>query len=86
MKNLLSLLERFSKSLNKDSLTKESISQVILNRTKVNLLPDDISLKDGVLKINASAAAKNEISLKEGLIKDELKGAHHIFISRIIYK
>ena len=86
MKDLFNLLERFSKSLNKGKHTKEVISQVIFERALVTLSPEDISLKEGVLMIQASAVAKNEISLKESTIKGDLKEKHHLPISRIIYK
>ena len=59
---------------------------VVLERTKVSLKPESFILKDGVLEIDASAVAKNEIRLKEDLIKDELKGVHNLSISRIFYK
>jgi hypothetical protein len=80
MKHLLDLLNRFSKSLSKDTLAKENISKTIFNHTKVNLLPENINLKDGVLEITTFATAKNEIKLKEEMIKNEVK------VSRIFYK
>lgn len=85
MRNLSSLLERFSRILNKDSFTKETITQVIQSRSKVLLGPESFSFKDGVLAVSASAAAKNEIRLKEEGIIGELKN-NKIFVSRIIYK
>ncbi len=86
MKNLLSLLERFSRILNKDVFIKESIAKVIEGKTKISLTPDNFLLKEGVLEINSSPVAKNEIRLKEDIIKDELREVHHIFISKIFYK
>ena len=86
MKKLNEILERFSRILNRDAYTKEAIAKVVLERTKVSLKPESFILKDGVLEIDASAVAKNEIRLKEDLIKDELKGVHNLSISRIFYK
>ncbi|MDO8565534.1 MAG: hypothetical protein Q7R67_02865 [bacterium] len=86
MENLSKLLERFSKILNRDASTKEAIASVIAERTKVSLKPEDFTLKDGVLEVNASAVAKNEIRLKEEMIKDELKNIHRLSISKIFYK
>ena len=86
MRNLTALLERFSRILNKDTFIKESIARVIENKTRATLLPESFSLKDGVLEIVTSPVIKNEISLKEDLIKSELKEVHHISISRILYK
>ncbi|MSR87798.1 MAG: hypothetical protein EXS69_01360 [Candidatus Zambryskibacteria bacterium] len=86
MKNLFSLLERFRKVLNKDTLTKEVIIKVVADKTRVKLLSEWILLRDGVLEITAGASAKNEISLREELIKSELKEAHQILISKFLYK
>lgn len=86
MKNLFNLLERFSKSLNKDTLAKEAVAQVVFRHTRVNLKPENINLKDGVLEISASPVFKNEINLKESAIKSDLKERHNIFVSRILYK
>ena len=80
------MLERFSKILDKDLLVKKNIASVIESQTRASLQPQNFSLKDGVLEINASAAAKNEINLKEEQIKEELARSHHIFVSRILYK
>ena len=86
MKNLLSLLEKFSKVLNKESQTKQAIAEVIQKRVGAVVGPDKFLLKDGVLEVSASPTVKNEISLKEAAIKDELKESHGISISRILYK
>lgn len=86
MKNIFTLLERFTKILDKDRLLKESIINTIQERTRVSLSPEKINLKEGVLEINASSVAKNEIRLKEDSIKDQLKEAYNITISRILYK
>jgi hypothetical protein len=86
MKNLLTLLERFSKSLNKDAWTRETISSVIKERVGFSPSLENLNLKDGVLEINAGAALKNEIKLKEEAIKSQLKEAYKISVSRILYK
>lgn len=86
MKNLLNLLERFSKILDKDQVLKESIQKIIKENTQVSLSTEKINLKEGVLEINTSPAAKNEINLKEEIIKFQLKEIYQISITRIIYK
>jgi hypothetical protein len=86
MQNLRALLERFAKVLNKDTHFKESVSAVIQARTGAVVSPDKISLKEGVLQIEASPAVKNEIRLKEESIRSELKELHNISISRVLYK
>ena len=85
MKSLLNLLERFSKSLNKDQLTKEIVIKVVRDKTRVTLHPEEINLKDGVLEISTTPTAKNELSLKENSIRNELK-AQGINFSRVLYK
>ncbi|KKR26213.1 MAG: hypothetical protein A3F53_01250 [Candidatus Zambryskibacteria bacterium RIFCSPHIGHO2_12_FULL_48_10] len=86
MRNLSSLLERFAKILNKGSAVKENIAETVFNLAKVNLDPENIYLKNGVLEISASAPAKNEIRLKEEIIKTKLREVYKINISRVLYK
>lgn len=86
MENLSKLLERFSRSLNKDTLTKGFISETIKNTTKINLEGESVNLKDGILTIQCSPVLKNELKLKEERILTELKERHNIRISRVLYK
>lgn len=86
MENLSKLLERFSRSLNKDTLTKGFISEVIERTTKISLDGEKVNLKDGVLTIQCSPVFKNELRLKEERILTELKERHNIRISRVLYK
>lgn len=86
MYNLTSLLERFRKILDKDSVIKESIVNLIKERTRVSLDHHKINLKEGVLEITTSSVGKNEIRLKEEGIKDELKEVHNIIVTRVLYK
>ncbi len=85
MQNLTSLLERFSRSLNKDVYLKEIVLEVIKSRVGVSLPPDSISIKDGVLGITTSPVVKNEISLKESLILKELS-LRSVGVSKVLYK
>ena len=86
MKTFSSLLERFSRALDKSLSVKKSVSEIVLRNTKINLPPENITLKNGVLEISASPVAKNEILLKEGVIKEELKKFHDIAVARVLYK
>lgn len=85
MQNLTSLLERFSRSLNKDAYLKEIVLEVIKSRVGVSLPPDSIAIKDGVLGITASPVVKSEISLKESLILKELS-LRSVGVSKVLYK
>ena len=86
MKNISSVLKKFSNLLDKDSLIKGSISQVIEEKTKIKITSNDFNLKEGILEIKTSPVAKNEIRFKEESIKDELKEVYKVFITRILYK
>lgn len=85
MKNITSLLERFSKILDKDSDLKQKISEEISNEIGVSIPAPSFMIKNGVLEISAGAILKNEIKLKEDRIKEALQ-RNEIFISRILYK
>ncbi|MEK7176174.1 MAG: hypothetical protein AAB695_02240 [Patescibacteria group bacterium] len=80
MKNLLELLDRFSKVLNKNTETKNTIIRIIKEKTNIELKSNQINLKNDVLEIESSPTIKNEIKLKEDFLKQELK------VSRILYK
>ncbi len=86
MKNLFHLLERFSRSLNKDTLFKETIAQTIFERTNIKINPENLAFKEGVLELEGSPAVNNEIKLKEASIREELKERYQINVTRILYK
>jgi hypothetical protein len=85
MKNLSALLERLSRSLNKDSVLKEGVIEAVFKETNIKLDQNKISLKNGVLQISASPVVNNEIKLKEERIKNGLR-EKNIFILRVLYK
>ncbi len=86
MRNIQSLLERFAKALNRDGIAKSAVVDVIRTRARVTLTQDQVSFKDGVLKIEiSSAVAKNEIRLKEEGIMDELRGLYKLPVRKILY-
>lgn len=85
MRNLSSLLNRLTRALDKDSFTKESVIDVVTNLTGAKLTKEDIRIKEGVLEIQTTPGAKNEIRMKEERIKDELR-SREVFITRILYK
>ena len=85
MKNLLNLLERFSQSLNKDARTRETVTQIIKEKTGIELSKENINIKNGILEFTSSPVIKNEMALKENAIKDSLK-ERGVMISRVLYK
>jgi uncharacterized membrane protein YukC len=86
MKNLQSLLERFSNALNRGQKEKEKITSVIKDKTNILINPENIFLKNGVLEIISSPGVKSEIMMKESSIIQELKDRHSIPVIRVFYK
>lgn len=80
MRGLNSLLGRVSNALNREGLHKKLIIDVIEKKTKITLKPEQVFLKNGILEIKAHPVLKNEIKLKEDLLKQELK------VLRILFK
>jgi hypothetical protein len=85
LKKLNEILERFSKSLNKDTHTREAIIKAIEEKIGIKIPQENISLKEGVLEIKTTPVVNNEIKLKEESIIARLKEAR-IHISRIFFK
>lgn len=86
MKNLNSLLSRFSKLLDKKTVIKEVIASIISANIGKSISTDDIFIEEGVLEIHSSPVVKNEIKIKEKNILSELQDTHNIYISRVLYK
>jgi hypothetical protein len=86
VKNLTDLLARFSTVLNKKEEAKGAVIEAVKKATKIILLPEKVSINEGVLSIEASPVVKNEISFKEKFILTELKEVYGINIYRILYK
>jgi len=86
MRNLSSLLERVSKALNRDRSSKEAVVSVIYKYTKAVVPEANLMLRDGILEIITSSTIKNEITLKEKVIKDELKDVYSVFVTRFLFK
>ncbi len=86
MKNLLSLLERFSESLHKDVRIKERIVSVVHEKTRIRLPEESISFKEGVLEIRTSPLVTSEILLKQEVVINELKERYNVRVSRILFK
>lgn len=84
MQNIKSLLERITKALNRDEITKEAVSEVVRHCTGLRVPLENLSLKDGVLTVSAPAVVKNEIMLKSEAIMTELRG-RALPVKRIMY-
>jgi len=85
MKIIGGFLDRFFKSIGRDTLIRETILDVVKEQTRITLLPTDIALKESTLEITASPAKKNEIRLKEKRILDALIARTGIRLTNIRY-
>jgi hypothetical protein len=86
VKNLTDLLQRFASALSKKEDAKNAVIESVKRATNITLASEKISINEGVLQIEASQVAKNEISFKESYILAELKEIYGINITRILYK
>jgi len=85
MKTISSLLERFSRSLGKDVLAKNVIIACIKEYCGFEISPDDITIKDGTLRIKTSPAKKSEINLNEAKILKAVREQTGQNITKILY-
>jgi hypothetical protein len=85
MKTLSNLLERFSRSLGKDVVAKEAVIVCIKELCGFDISPEDISIKDGALRIKASPSKKNEINIHEAQILSGVRERTGQKISKILY-
>ena len=86
MINLDLLLDRFKKSLGRNVLAKEAVIVVVGSATGINLLPEEINIKDQTLEINTSPIKKNEIKLRQEEILSGVRARTGQNISKIFYK
>ena len=86
MINLDTLLDRFKKSLGKNVLAKESVMSVVEGETGINLLSEEIDIKDQTLEINTSPIKKNEIKLRQEEILAGVRARTGQNITKIFYK
>lgn len=85
MRNITSLLERFSRILDKDSVLKQGVSESIKQEIGIAIPASDIMLKNGVLELTAGSTVKNEIRLKEERLLASFR-EKGIVVSKIFYK
>ena len=86
MRRISLLLEKISRSLNKDRYIKEAVLGVIKEFAHIELEDTDIALKDGILYVETTSGRKNEIAVKEKEVISNLKNSHNINIVRVLYK
>jgi hypothetical protein len=85
MKNISSLLERFSRSIGRDVLAKGAVVACVKEFCGFEITPEDVSIKDGALRIKTSPAKRNEIHLNEAKILNKLQEQGGQKIIKILY-
>ena len=66
-------LKKFADFGLKEKLFKEEIIKVIKEETDIDLEEEDLSIQDGVVRINVSGSAKTEIFIKTKTIQSKLE-------------
>lgn len=85
MQTISKLLERFSRSLGRDVVAKEAVVACIKEFCGFEISSDNISIKDGAVRIKATPAKKSEINLNEEKILNKLRERTGQKISKILY-
>jgi len=64
MFNIEKYLEKFSKNIRNAELNKTKILEIIKKHTNLNLLPEEIEIKNYIAYIKSSPAVKNKLFIK----------------------
>jgi hypothetical protein len=85
MRHLSALLERFKRSLGKDTGNKDAVIAVVQESTGITLKPEEINISNFTLEITSTPPKKHEIRMREEKILSEVRTRTHQNISRIFY-
>ena len=72
MFNIEKFLEKFSKNIKSIEIYKKQISEIILNQTQINILPEDIEIKNNTIYTSSSPAVLNKIFIHKNKILEEI--------------
>ena len=72
MFNIKKFLEKFSKSIKNTETFKKQIAEIILKQTQINILPEDIEIKNNNIYTNSSPAVLNKIFMNKNKILEEI--------------
>ncbi len=75
MIELKDLLLKFNNLLLKQGLRQEVVRETISKAINLEIKPEDIKIKNGVIYLNIKPIYKNEILIKQDLILEELQKA-----------
>ena len=72
MLNIAKFLEKFSKNLKSAEIYKKQILEIIEKQTQLQILPEDLEIKNFVLYIKSSPAVKNKLFIFKNKILEEI--------------
>ncbi len=72
MFNIEKYLEKFSKEFKTAELHKGKILEIIEKHTQLYILPKNLEIKDGIIRINESPAVKNKLFIYKSQILEEI--------------
>ena len=72
MFNISSFLEKFSKNIKSTETFKKQISEIVLNQTQINILPENIEIKNNIVYTNSSPAVSNKIFVHKNKILENV--------------
>ena len=75
MFNIEKYLEKFSKDVKNAELHKTKILEIIEKHTQLYILPKNLEIKDGIIRVNESPAVKNKLFIHKGQILEEISSA-----------
>jgi hypothetical protein len=75
MFNIEKYLEKFSKDVKNAELHKGKILEIIEKHTQLYILPKNLEIKDGIIRVNESPAVKNKLFIYKEKILEEISVA-----------
>ena len=72
MFNINKYLERFSKNISSTEIQKKQISEIVEKHTHINILLEDVEIKNYILYIKSSPGVKNKIFIYKEKILEEI--------------
>ena len=72
MFNIASFLEKFSKNIKNTETFKKQITEIVFNQTQINILPENIEIKNNIIYTKSSSAIANKIFINKTKILKEI--------------
>ena len=85
MDHLRELLTRIRKSLDGDTVFKETVNSCFKNLLGFEVNPKDISIQGDVLRIKTSPAKRNEIKLHEEELLKSIREQTKLSLKKLLY-